>query len=77
MTSLLYSGANISINKSRKSKVLSSPKHALHPRDYFMTRWVRRLVEIYDTGADVRLKVALERSASIGNRSEVAGSDKY
>jgi hypothetical protein len=60
-----------------KLKVLSSPKHALHPRDHFVTRWVRGLVEIYDTGADVRLKVALEWGASIGNGSEMASSDKY
>jgi hypothetical protein len=34
------------------------------------------LVEVDDTGGDVRLEVALQRGAAIGNRGEVTGADE-
>lgn len=42
-----------------------------------MTRGVGRLVEVNYTRADVRFEVPLEWGTAIGNRCEMAGSNKY
>lgn len=55
----------------------NAPKHTLHPGDDLVTRRVRGLVEVDDTGADVLLEVSLERRAPIGDRREVTGADVH
>ena len=42
-----------------------------------MTGRVRGLIEIYDTGADVRFEVSFKRGAAIGDGCEMTGADEY
>jgi len=53
------------------------PEHTLHPCNDFMTGRVRGLVEVYNTRADVRLEIPLERCAAIGNGRKVTSANKY
>lgn len=49
-------------------------ENALQPCDDLVGGWVRRLVEIDDTGGDVLLEVTAERGAAGGDGCEVAGA---
>ena len=53
------------------------PQHALDPSYDFVAGWIRGLVEINHTGADIGLQVARIGRASLGNRCEMSGADKY
>lgn len=53
------------------------PQDALNPGDNFVRGRVRRLVEVNDAGANIRLQVAAERCAAVGNRGEVRGANEY
>jgi hypothetical protein len=76
MTSLLDSASIISlILYTMEHSFL--PQHALHPSNNFVAGGVGGLVEIYNTRTDIRFEIALERSASIGDRGEMTSSDEY
>lgn len=75
MTSFLNS-ANTSVFQLRTYCVWTVPKHALHPRDDFVTRRVGGFVEIYDTGGNIGFEISLQWSTAIGNRSEVTCADE-
>lgn len=67
----------ISRFEKKKKKKAHEPKNTLDPGDDFVTGRVGRLVEVNDTRADIRLDVSLQRRAAIGDRCEVASSDKH
>lgn len=52
-----------------------APKNALDPGNDFVRRRVRGLVQVDDTRADVRLEVAAQRRAAVGDGREVTGAD--
>lgn len=52
------------------------PKHALDPCHDFMTRGIRGFVEVYDTRANVGLKIALIWCTSYGNRGEMTSTNE-
>lgn len=60
------------INAVRQA--LHVPKDAFDPGDDLVTGGVRRLVEVDDAGADIRLDVTLQRGGAIGDGREMAGS---
>lgn len=79
VASLLNSTEPISVRKNatRNNENITrwnEPKDALNPGHDLVTRRVGRLVEIDNTRADVRLEVALQRRAAIGDWGKVAGS---
>lgn len=53
------------------------PQHTLHPRDHFMRRRVRGLVEVYDAGADVGLQVTIEGVAADGDGGKVTSANHH
>ena len=53
------------------------PQHALNPRHDFVRRWVRGLVEVDDTRANVRLDVSRQRRASLGNGRVMRSAYKH
>ena len=53
------------------------PQHALDPGYDFVAGRIGGLVKINHTGADIRLQVARIGRASLRNRREVGGADKY
>lgn len=53
------------------------PKDALDPSDDLVRGRVRGLIEVDDTRANVRLDVALEGRAAVGDRGEVAGAHEH
>jgi len=56
--------------------ILLIPKHALDPCDNFVGGWVGWLVEVNDTGGDVRLEVSLQWGASIWDWGEMSSANK-
>jgi hypothetical protein len=53
------------------------PQHALDPSYDFVAGRVGGLVEINHTGADIGFQVARIGRASLRNRCEMGGADKY
>lgn len=53
MASLLYSITSELAYDGLVSDVQELPEYALHPRNYFVTRRIGRLVKVYNTRADV------------------------
>ena len=76
MTSLLNSDFELA-HETRNSRQEFLPKHTLHPRDNFVAGRVGGFIEVYNTGADVRLEVPLERCAAIGNGREVTSANEH
>lgn len=67
--------SDLGVESSRVTGALDT-EHALEPCDDFVGRRVGGLVEVDDTGGDVRGQVAAERVAASGNRGEVTGADQ-
>lgn len=62
--------------KGHSQSNIDEPEHALDPSDDLVTRGIGRLIEVDDSRADVRLDVALQRRAAIGNGGEVTRSNE-
>lgn len=54
-----------------------SPQDTLDPCDNFVTGRIRRLVQVYNSRANVRLEIPLERGTSTWNGCEMTSSDEY
>lgn len=83
VTSLLHSKTATSSGLSHSKRNVNSdgsrkvvPQNSLHPRDNLMTGRVRRLIQVDHTRANEGLQITLERRATGGDRSEMAGPDK-
>lgn len=64
------------LRRDKATERIDVPKNALDPGDDLVGGRVGGLVEVDDAGADVRLEVALQRRASVGNGSKVSGSNQ-
>lgn len=76
MASFLYpikALANRRGNQRKETDIL--PKYTLNPCNNLVRGWITGLVEIDDTSLEIGFNVPLERSTSVGNRSEMSGSD--
>jgi hypothetical protein len=76
VASLLYSKYTLVCVRTRTG-MCYVPQHALDPGYDFVAGRVGGLVKINHTGADIRLQVARIGRASLRNRREVGGADKY